>query len=596
MPARAQTPAAQGVPDGVVLLAELKDVQELDSRMAVLATKILPERPYEPLSDELPDALKTTDATTIDLTKPLHVVGLAPPLLESLVLVFSVTDAERYMDSISPDFEEVRQEEGLHLYEDVFLGFEEEEGWEQEEAVALAIGIVDGRAAIGDDPEAVRTVMELLQDGALPAEPFFADSHAGAVVRLKQMLEGLTAKGSNPFDMMRAMGAVAMGMGPQQPGMDPQKMVGTLADGVESLAMQVETVSGGLSLGEDDVSGYALIEAVPDGTVATYIAQMKGGELATAKHMPSGVIGAAAFRIGDLGPLVSWYGKFMEALVPSEGAEAVDALAQMMEEGLGLVGDETAMAFDVGAEGHFAVISASKVKDAGQTREFLASAADKLELIGRMQQAFGVQSSVKYTPAVETHAGHEIDRWTYDWEFPVMPGPQGEQMAAMQRGMITAFWGEQLEGYGTFVDDVYLYTQGSGALERLKAAIDGAPSSAAELMQIAGDLAGRTDSPAAVGYLSLERMTQFYMGAMGKAMAGAGGMGMPPMFQNLQFEVGDPVGWAAWVNDDGTLEKRFRMPVSAVANVKNGFQQAMMGAMQPVGPMEEGGQDPFMQP
>ncbi|KPK62337.1 MAG: hypothetical protein AMK73_06255 [Planctomycetes bacterium SM23_32] len=596
LPAHAQTGAPEGLPDDVMVLAELANVKTLDPKLADIAMAVDPGATPAPLVDALPaQTLKTQDPTTVDLSRPLHVVGLKPPLLESLALVFTVTDPQLYLDSISDDYEDEPQEDGVHVFTQAFLGFEEEgEDWGAEWTDSFAIGLSGNRAVLADDPAAVRAVLAMIQAGSLPEGPLFGDSDAGAVVRLKALLDALNAQGANPFDMMRGMMAMGMGMQPQA-GIDPQKMLQVMVDGVEDLALQLDTVSAGVTLQADAVTGWSRVKAVEGSGMAVYINGMRGGELEMVRHMPADVVGLYAGRTGDLTPLVEWYGKFLGAVASPESAGALDAMKQLMADGVAQMGDEMAFAGGVGPEGHLFFVSAMRVKDPEQMKQFLASATEKFQVAGDFQQAFGVTTRMNYKPAALTHAGHEIAEWDIDYEFGAPAGMQGpqmdamrQQMAVMQQHMVTVFWGEDLKAYGTFLDDVYVYAQGAGALDRLKAVIDSAASPAAGLPGLSEVLGARTGAPAAVGFLSLEKLVGFYMRAFTEAMtAMGGGFPMPPGLANMQIESGPPLAMAVWITGDGTLEKHFRLPVSALTNITGAFQQAMMGGM---------GQEPFMQP
>jgi len=141
--------------------------------------------------------------------------------------------------------------------------------------------------------------------------------------------------------------------------------------------------------------------------------------------------------------------------------------------------------------------------------------------------------------------------------------------------MMAAMMGPDLRAYSAFVDEAWMVWQGSGALDGLKAALDGSLSSLAGRPEFKAAMAGMPAEPAVVGYVDLGGLIGAYVRALASAMENAG-MPFLPFGRNLRFAPAPGVGLAAAVDDAGRLQARLVVPVEALSSLVNGFMQAFM--------------------
>lgn len=578
--ASGQPSAAQKLPQEVLVFAEVGSLVSFQQKMTDLVVQLDPDAMVDDLTEEMPeDVMKTLDPSTVDLQKSFHVVILEVEQISEPVFVFTVTDPARYLDSLIPELDEEGEEDGIHVYFEAPGDFGAGDEWGN----PLAIGIVGNRAALGSDVEAVKKAVALMEAGALAAEPLFADADMGGMVRLRRLLDALDAQDQNPFDLLRRQMSMGMAMGMAMGGaggMDMQGMVETSLDGVEGLALQIDAAEGGFSLPEGSIEAWARMQPVEGSGLAEYVAQMPRGSLDLLKYLPADALAVYGGKIGDISPFAEWYGRLIEAMVPAEDDSSAEALTALMLEGAAAVGDEMAVAFSRSPEGPLLVVSACKSKDAVAMQRFFEAMPERLS---EAQAALGVRTEMTLHPAAVSYKGCEITEWEFDYQFGETFGafPPGMDMTAVQEAAVKAAWGDPMKGYSTFLGDVCLYAQGVGSLEALKAAIDGQAQSLAGSDKFAGALAGRAETPIFVGYLSLEEFVAVYVDIIKASLAGAG---MAQMIPDFRFESGPPISVAVWVTEEGAVEKRVHVPVSAITNIADGVRQAIVP------------QEPFMMP
>lgn len=578
--------APASLPEQVIAFAELNDVVSLDAKLMAVVARIAPQSFVPPLAAALPmGALKTADPATVDLSKPLQVVVLEPPLHTTPVLVFSVTDGQAYLDSLLDGVKKERDEGKVHVYKEGEAGFEEEdwedddwgeeEGWGQGPEEPLAIAVAGSRALLGRDVEAVKGALALVEAGSFSGQPLFPGSDAGGMVRLKRLLATLAAEGTDPFQMMRGMAEMSAAMRPT-PGPDPRAILKVYVDTLETMAKQIDVAAAGVSLDEAAINVWSRGKPVEGSGLDAYIAQTPSGDLELLRHLPPDAMLVFATKLGDLTPVAAWYGRVLEALAPAEPGAPPSPLWRTLTEAVGLLGGEVATAVTTGPEGHLLASTAYSVEDVEGMKAFLQSAP---ELMAEFSDAFkplGMTFGLTYDPTAASHAGHEIGEWQYDLQFTGPEGmPDAEGVAAMQQTMIAAFWGESMRTYETFSGNVYFQTQGPGALDAIKRMIEGHTPSAADSELLAAATEGMPGNPMAVGYFLPGKFISFYLDAVIKATSASGmPVAVPPQLANLEFKSGAPIGFGAWVKDDGAVEKRFRIPIETIAGIADGFRQA----------------------
>ena len=572
-PAAAATsaqPHPAALPEGVVALAEVGDLVSCDEKVRQLALAVDPTFAVESFVGAVPlELMMTMDPATVDLTKPVQVVVLEPPLHDKPIFVFSATDAARYLDSISDRYAKARDEGELHVYVRVREGAA---GPLEGEGRVLAIAAVGNRVAMGRDVNVLKKVLALMKDAGFATERAFPDSDAGVTVRLRRLLEGLSATGKNPFNALRgvlAMLAARGGPGGGPAGVDQQAVLMGYVDAIERLSMQLDVLTVALKADGEAISGHVVVQPVAGGGLAGYLAQMPRSELELLKYLPADSMLLVAAKVGDMTPMAGWVEQFLGALVPGPDKSAVTEMASLFREYAACMEGEMAFSISQSAEGPLLAVSAAKVKGVDSMRRLMDSMPDRMARMSGAMPGMGMKTTLTRTPGAIEHNGHLITEWRYTYEFTPAPGPQGEQIAAMQRKAVAVFWGEDFRAYSTFVGNHHVQVQGPGSLDVLKRILDGQARTAAGSEELAAALQGMPGSPAAAGYLALDRCLDFGLYMVSQMMGNMGQTAPPAVFPKY----GPPVGFGAWVREDGALEKRFRVPVETVRSMVQRVQQ-----------------------
>jgi hypothetical protein len=576
------------LPADVLAFFEVGNLLSFEGKVRDVAQEVEPTAMVPSFTQEMPSRVfRTADASTVDMTKPFEGVVLMPPYHHEAVLIFTVTDPARYLDSLQ-DLVKQRDEDGVHVYATAPRqggppGQEapQAEGGPTQGGKAVVIGIEGNRAVMGSNAEAVKKVIALIKAGNFSAEPAFKDSDAGGMVRLKVLLDALDAEGRSPFATMKQSVAMMPQMGAPA-GMNVSELLTAYVDGIEALAKQLDTATGRLSVDKTTIAGSFAVQPVADSGVAKYLSQTAaGGGLELLKYMPSGAMIVADAKFGDLMPLTEWYGKVMASVLPGESQAAVKAMTDLMHESLANLGNEMAMSVSRNGEGPLLLVSATKVKDVSAMKRIVESMPARMQGFLEAQKAMGMTTTVKANPNAISYAGLQISEWEFNYDFNVQPppGPFGPQQAAMQKAMITAVWGAEVKAYSTFKDNTLLHTQGAGALDALKGILDGKTKSVAGSEALAAALQGMPAKPVAEGYISLQDLAGFFMStlieagfrqAMMQAMVPVG-QAMPAM-PKPEFKPAPPIGFAAQIAEGGTLEGQIRIPVEAISSIADGIK------------------------
>ena len=201
--AGAQTPSDAEMPDSVVAVAEIANLTEFANALQTTAPRIHPSFANVPPVAQLMamSVLKTINPQSVDLSSPVQWVVLEPPLHVRPVTLFSLKDTDAYWQSLSPALQETEVREGVHVYQEQAGMFGPGGGGGATKT--LCIGVAGKKAALGRDFDTVRAALDMLEAGNLHGERVFAEQ-AGAVVRLKKLLDGLKDVGQNPFDLWRS--------------------------------------------------------------------------------------------------------------------------------------------------------------------------------------------------------------------------------------------------------------------------------------------------------------------------------------------------------------------------------------------------------
>jgi hypothetical protein len=587
-PATAAQPAAQPsappqaepvkLPADVLALVEVGNLVSFESKVRDLARRIDPTAVAPSFTQQMaPGVFKTADASTVDMTRPFQGVVLVPPYHHEPVLVFTVTDAARYLDSLKGLVKQ-KDEDGVHVYTEATPqagppGQEVPQGTPQGGKL-VAIGTEGSRAVMGGDVEAVKKVIALIKAGSLSSEPVFKGSDVGGTVRLKALLDALDAEGQNPLTALRQSVAMMPQMG-AAPGTDANAMIAASFEGIEAVAKQLDTATGRLSLDTTAIAGSFALQPIADSGVAKYLSQASSGEMELLKYLPAGAMIVFDGKVGDLAPLSEWYGKVMESLLPAGSQASAKTFQDLMHEWSAQLGNEMAISVSRTGQGSLLMVSAVKVKDASAAERLVQSMPARMQALMEAQKAAGVTTTVKINPNAISYNGLQISEWEVQYDFQAPPGPMGAQQTAMAKAMITAVWGgPALKGYSTIKDNTLIHTQGAGALEALKGILDGKTIPVAGSAPLLAALQGMPAKPVVEGYVSLQDTAGFLMEMFQRAMLQAmmpAGQQMPAM-PRPQFRPAPPIGLVAQLAEGGALEGQVRIPVQAIISVANGIR------------------------
>ncbi len=563
------------LPANVPALVEVTDLAQAEQKLQNLLRRLVPGAPFSSLRTALSGPARTDDPSVLDLSAPLLLVTCRDGDVAAPVFTFGVLDADRYLDALPQNLHGGETDGNLHLYEEDPLNAFDENVWDAGPARPLAIMIVDDRVVLGRNPDGVRAVGSLVADGTLAGKSFFPQADAGVAVRIRDLVGALDEQGRNPFEMLRGeIDRAAVHLPRQaQVNLDMGRMA--IAT-VEAAATQVEVVEATLTLAPDAIVVTKSVQPVVGSALAAHLTTVEGRALDFMGSLPAGAVAVFAAHVGDPAPTLDLYMRLLSALAGSDesAAESLARIREKVTEMLAVMDGRLATAIAVSPQGFLVPVNVAGVKDAARAQEVFQSLLPLVEDVAR-QARTGVTTRVAMTPDAAMHAGHTIAEWDYDLQFEETGQPEAAQAVAMQREMMAAMMGPDLRAYSAFVDEAWMVWQGSGALDGLKAALDGSLSSLAGRPEFKAAMAGMPAEPAVVGYVDLGGLIGAYVRALASAMENAG-MPFLPFGRNLRFAPAPGVGLAAAVDDAGRLQARLVVPVEALSSLVNGFMQAFM--------------------
>ncbi len=559
--------AVQPLPEDVIAVVELPNVVATAPRLQQTAGQIQPGTVVPPVHQVAAvQLLKTQNPQTVDLSKPLRMVLLAPPRHMFPVTVFAVPDAAAYLESLRPNIQKQEEVDGVHVYQEESAPF----GLGvPAPPKPLCIGTVGQKAVMGSSPVAVRSVMALVAGGNLPEEPFF-EGDAGAAVRLRKLLADLDAAGQNPFNQFKALAQAA------QPGAPSQAAsMEAIVDAYQAMAEQLEVLTGQIAFEPDATMLTFTVKPAAGSAIESYVNTVPSGELRLLKYMPADATMVCAWRSGDISGLLEWYTGWLGKMYGALGmdAETVNQFAGMMNLWKDVMGGEIAVAMSAAPGGPMTVVEALTVGDVEKARKAVATMLKDMPELMPAQP--GVKMAFEANPKAASHAGHDIDQWSFTMEFePIDDTEAARAMAETQGAMIRNVWGEKMQMCSTFIGADYVFTVGPDGLDSLKRVIDGDFEPVVGSQRLADALEGMPEDPMAVACVSLGDLANWYLGVL-EAMP------LPLSLEQIRFESGPPVGIAAYVTDGGVVEKRVRVPHGAVRAIVQGVQNAFVGMQGP---------------
>ncbi len=581
--AGAQTPSDAEMPDPVVAVAEIANLTEFANTLQTTAPRIHPSFANVPPVAQLMamSVLKTTNPQSVDLSSPVQWVVLEPPLHVRPVTLFSLKDVDAYWQSLYPALQETEVRENVHVFQEQAGMFGP--GGAGAGTKPLCIGVAGKKAALGRDFDTVRAVLDMLEAGNLHGERVFAEQ-AGAVVRLKKLLDGLKDVGQNPFALWRSKMS-QMPLSPEQ--LRAQEFA---VDMYQNFANQIEMLSFRLTLAEQDVLLFSGLLPVEGSGIAQYFDSVPSGR-PTAQRLLSGDADMAmVFKNGDWGPMMEWYGQAIEKMVGEQegGAELTDRIKQMMQEWVGIIAGEVSASVSFTPNGQMMLTEFAEIKDPQEARRQIREFTDTPPDFAKLGTTPGFKQEFEGSAVAETYKGVDIARWVFTYEMD--PSAQGmdPQAAQAAQAMMDSLFGGPMEIYMAVVGDYYTVTFGADALEHLKSIIDRGTAvgdASGNFAEIVGSLPVNS---VAGGYVKTVDMVRWII----TFLQGFGPMAqMAPLLQQLRFQDAPPCTFDAVLEESGLLEQRARMPLQTLSSIVAPFMQMAMQmqgppAAQPAPPME----------
>jgi len=568
--AEAQAGPLATLPEQVVALVEIGDVGALDQAVSTYAAMASPAGPIPPLAYVLPaSVLKTVDPLSVDMNRPFRILVLAPPLHLKPVFVFGVPDPAEYLQSLAPGIKKVADQGDLHVFTDGDR--------------TIVIGTAGKRAVLGQDPQAVGEALRLLKAGSIPDGPVFTDCRAGAAVRVQKLLHDLDALGQNPFAQFLQVVAAQARTDPEAAQI--QRVLEAELKGIESVLRQTVALSASIKLDGGDLTLVFEAAPAPASGLAKYISSVPTGEPKLLPYVPADSVGVFAFKVGDLGPFLDWSMGIVRAMVrPGEGETEAGALSELARAALNAAGKEVAVAF--GGKDSLVITRAVEVRDKAALEQVMPRLLRQVEKAMKNATIGGVYG-LDVQQNATSHAGHAISSVTFELGMPAAPNVP-PQLAEAHRLMLDMFLGKERKGYWSYKGDVMLYTQGDGALDELKALLDGSDPGFAGSEGHKAVTEGAPAATMAVGYLSLGKLGNLVLG-LWKRLAQAQGQTVPLQAAAIKFEEGPPVGLLVRVTPEGAVEKRVRIPAGAIRVIYDGITRALQSGAAPGSAVEGGG-------
>jgi len=538
---------AGGLPEGVVLLVEAADPGSACGEFQALAARIEPTLAFPPAAVTLPAVLfRTGDASVIDLTRPVRLVIMAPPIHTSPVWLCSVTEPDAYLNSIVLPAQ--GQDGDVHVY--------------TARQGEFAIVVHGRQVAAGRNQEAVEAVARMIREGAFGDEPLLGGGDVHATVRARQFVEDLVELDQNPLRLMvRRIEAfeeqmAERGLPPQfeQLGAVIKAVMTVYADMLEAVGRQVETISVGLSAEKDAVVLDSRLAPVPGGELEAYLAGVPRGELALLRYLPAGVGAFFAGKTGDLQAFGEWYLDMAGRLTVATG-RAGGAWLGYARTAFGTASGEAAYGFSFEPGGLVRVTTATALDDPVAAEELLAAAPRSITTSPRRAPGLTVEIGLDVTPDALEHKGRPIAEWQYNFAYQVADDtPALARAAEAQERVMTLVFGDAKKAYSCLDRSNFLYVQGDGALDELKRALDG-KGRVPDTDWLKHVLAAAPPQPLALGYVSATGVITWLLDIMREARPGGG---VPP---GIRLPDTPPITLGATITEDGAAVGRMRIPV-----------------------------------
>jgi len=561
--AHAAPPMPKKVPSEVLVLIEAANIQATAARVKALVAKVAPATAegIPPVAMVLPMQLfKTGAADSVDLTKPVRVMILAPPLHTQPVFVFTVKNAQAYLGGI------MTEKKGVVDGVNEFGGFGGD----------FSVQIVGSLGVLSENTAAVKKVVGIVAKAGIDAKPILAGGDICVGARVADSLASFKKVGIDPF--MMAKGALTMlggmgGMGMGGPDGDPQaaaqlqqmQAMGAHALGsLEKLADQIDSVGLTLRFEKNAVEIAKTWLPAKDSAVAKFINATPAGEFKTAKRLPADASTFLLMRISDPKPVLDWYVGFITAMGTDADPQAIAKIKAMLSKGAEAWGGELAGSVSFRPAATMLISYAESVKDVAAAKAFMRSGAELSNQIAAIQPEGAPKTTMELTPDAFTHAGVGIDKFTFDIAIPPNPN-MPPQMAAMQKDLITRFFGDA--GYSVVLKDAAVTCMGAGAQDGIRAAVD-AKTSLASSGKVVRALIGVKGKPVVIASADVSAGVNWALELTRILQPGF------PLPADMKMGKSTPAIFTMVVAPDGVVTNRIRIRHDVFTAVKDMVMQA----------------------
>lgn len=555
--------APDNLPDGVVVLVEAANPAHAWQDLQGTAGAVVAGSQLPPLAGLAGKLVSTKDPSTMDLNGSIQLAFPAASLTDpsACALVFHVADVKAYLDSLAPGMQKVRDDGDLAIY--------------GEAPSEIAIGsagkrIVMGRGAAGE--KAAAEVLSLLKAGHWPEKAIAGEDDIAVAVRPAGLLKALSAQGKDPFAAMKSGMQRSMQTGGGQPSGPMEGVVAAEVDLVQDMLQQCDTFVLTASFSADDVVLKNRMRFVPGGSISACLAGLPPGKLQLQRFIPADAMGAVVGKVGDMSALLKAYEGFLRKMAEAWGADkaGADAIVKFAQDMVGVMGHEVAEAGVLNPDGTMCLVYAGETTDPAAMQQLFDSMP---ALLAHFSGPAPGMPKIGMTASAEpiVYKDHKITEWTYSFEFRPVPGvPNAEAMAAMQQKMIEAMYGTEMKAYGTFLGKTWLMAYGSGALDRMKATIDGeATGEGSKRLEAAA--AGMSGDQDVVGYLSLTDAARWYLRLLSTMLPQ---FPLPIDLKTIEFAKAPDVGISARMAGKDLAEAQVRVPTAAIKSLVEGAMTA----------------------
>jgi hypothetical protein len=547
-PVRAQAPMPKDVPDDVLMLVEVANLKATLARVRQFALKIDPDAAEqvdlaEPL---LPAELfKTNDAASVDITKPIRILVMAPPLHKSAVMVFSVNDAKAYLAGIIGVKKGVA--DGVHE----FAGF--------------SVAVVGQFGVVGKSPATVKAAVGVVGKGAFDDKPLLSGDDICIAARVAASLTALQKAGVQPFVI--AKGALMLLEG-AAPAVDPQlaarkKRLAQVAayalPAVEKIAKETESVALSFNFADGSIAITESWLPVKDSGMAKYMAATPAGDFKMAKSLPRNSAAFALMRVGDPKPLIDWTAGLLIALgKPDADPDAVAGVKAAFAKASEVFDGEFARSIAFGKNATTLVTLAAGVKDAAGAKALIRDSAAFAAHMSAIQPAGSAKVAVQVTPDAGLHNKVGIDKVKLDITVPPHPGLP-PQLAALPGTLVRRILGGP--GFVAVRDDAALFCFGRRAKVVINHSICG-NSSLAGGAKVRGVYVGAKGRPVMVASADLTTVVNGILGVVRTVQPDA------PIPPTLKMGRSTPLTCYTVVAPDGVVDTKLTIPHNIVTSVR----------------------------